>query len=166
MKIFLNGYLLFFSFLSTTRSLLFIYFFSLGFSSTTHVSHYLHLPFFFFFFFFFQFIPDHLCVWQPPAHFSLSVSFSFFLFLLHKHTNFSPSISHKQILSHTHIDHRQRSGDWRSTQIGVLHFFFFGLSSFILLLRFHQAYEKYCFCVSNLSIGFCVFVLIVVCFSL
>ena len=71
-------------------------------------------------------------------HFSLSVSFSFFLFLLHKHTNFSPSISHKQILSHTHIDHRQRSGDWRSTQIGVLHFFiFFGLISFILLLRFH-----------------------------
>ena len=71
-------------------------------------------------------------------HFSLSVSFSFFLFLLHKHTNFSPSISHKQILSHTHIDLRQRSGDWRSTQIGVLHFFiFFGLISFILLLRFH-----------------------------
>ena len=36
----------------------------------------------------------------------------------------------------------------------------------LLLFGFHWAYQKDCFCVSNLSIGFWVFVLIVVCFSL
>ena len=47
--------------------------------------------------------------WSPNSrrtrkylHFSLSLSFSFSL--LHTHTNFTHSISHKQILSHIHID--------------------------------------------------------------
>ena len=49
-----------------------------------------------------------------------------------------------KILSHTHIDHRQRSGDRSSTQIGVLQVsFFFGMfwlvlfnsSDFIRLMR-------------------------------
>ena len=40
-------------------------------------------------------------------HFSLFVSFSF----SYTHTQKFLSISHKQILSHTHVDHRQRSGD-------------------------------------------------------
>ena len=61
---------------------------------------------------------------------SLSLSlFLLFLFPLDSRT-LSPSISHKQILSHTHIDHRQRSGDRRYAW-----FFFF--ISFILLFRFH-----------------------------
>ena len=102
------------------------FFFSLGFFSTivtTHVSHsYLYLPFFFFF----QFIPDHFFSYISFSFFIQLSLFLLFPFLLDSRT-LSPSISHKQILSHTHIDHRQRSGDWRSTQIGVLHFFFFFL---------------------------------------
>jgi len=130
------GYFLFFSFLSSTRSLLFIYFFLLVFPPPhTYPTISTYPSFSFSFSSSFRMVASRI---SPLLHFSLSVSFSFFLFLLHKHTNFSPSISHKQILSHTHIDHRQRSGDWRSTQIGVLHFFiFFCLISFILLLRFH-----------------------------
>ena len=54
---------------------------------------------------------------------ALSLFFLLFLFLPDSRT-LSPSISHKQILSHTHIDHWQRSGNWRSTQIGILHFCF------------------------------------------
>ena len=34
---------------------------------------------------------------------------SFFLSLTHTKKNLSPSISHKQIISHTHIDHQQRT---------------------------------------------------------
>ena len=144
-----------------------MFFFSLGFFSTTHISHsYLYLSFFFFF----QFILDHFFSYLSLSLFlslALSLFFLLFLFLPDSRT-LSPSISHKQILSHTHIDHWQRSGNWRSTQIGILHFCFcfFGLISFILLFRFLQAYEKDCVCVSNLLIVFCVFVLIVVCFSL
>ena len=78
--------------------------------------------------------------------FSSSLFFNF-LFLLDSRTH-SPSISHKQILSHTHTDCRQRSGDWCSTCLFVclfcfffvclfFFFFFFGLISFILLFRFH-----------------------------
>ena len=74
------------------------------------------------------------------------------LSLTHTHTNFSPSISHKQILFHACINHWKRtkirvlptSKDMQLNhhidQISVLHvFFFFGSSliSFILLLRFH-----------------------------
>ena len=73
------------------------------------------------------------------------------LSLTHTHTNFSPSISHKQILFHACINHWKRtkirvlptSKDMQLNhhidQISVLHVFFFcsSLISFILLLRFH-----------------------------
>ena len=56
---------------------------------------------------------------------SLSLSlFLLFLFPLDSRT-LSPSISHKQILSHTHIDHLQRSGDQCSTCFVLFWFFFF-----------------------------------------
>ena len=100
----------------------FLSFFSLIFSPPhmyTYPYLYLHS---FFDFLFFQFLSSRLQTISPL------LPLSFFLFLLHTHahTNFSPSISHKQILSHTHIDHRHRSGDRRSTC-----FFFF----FLVLVR-------------------------------
>ena len=116
------------------------------------------IRFFFYFFFFLIFSPPHtypipfLCLSSfsfqfIPYHFfnylSLSLSLSLFLqlslfllflFLLDSKT-LSPSISHKQILSHTHIDHQQRNGN-RSTHIDVLFFFFFFYcSDFIRLMR-------------------------------
>ena len=117
---------------------------------------------------------DFLFFQLSIEHFSPSLSLSLSLSLTHTHThtNFSPSISHKQILFHTCIDHYQRTKirilptsknmqlNHHIGQIGVLHGFFFfffgsGLISFILLFRFHQAYEKdFFFYVSNLLIGF------------
>ena len=118
----------------------------------------------FFDFLFFQFLSSRL------QNISPLLPLSFFLILLHTHTHTQISLP----LSHTNkfsLIHTQITG--REVEIGVLHrlafyifFVCFGLISFILLFRFHQAYKKDCFCVSNLSIGFCVFVLIVVCFSL
>ena len=118
---------------------------------------FLSLVFFFIHTFFFSFLfscffsstHEHL---PPISIFTLCLTFcfssylenispllplSFILFLLHTHTNFSPSISHKQILFHTRIDHRQRTKirvlptsknmqlNHHIGQIGVLHGFFF-----------------------------------------
>ena len=103
--------------------------------------------------------------------FPLSLS-SLFFFLFFSSTSSTPkhsrsslflSLSHINSLSYTHREREREK--WR---LAFYMFFFFcsGLISVILLFRFHQTYEKDCFCVSNLSIWFCVFVLIVVCFSL
>ena len=150
-------FLILFSFLSLVffSNIRFFFLFFLLHTRTSTPNIYLHSLFDFLFF-------------QLSPNISPLLPLSFVLSLTH--TNFSPSISHKQILFHTHIDHRQR------TKIRVLTtsknislitilvrsafymvFFFFlcsGFISFILLFRFHQAYEKDCFCVSNLSIGF------------
>ena len=130
---------------------------------------------FFSFFFIHTFFPFFSCFFSsthkhlpPISIFTLCLTFcfssylqnispllplSFILFLLRTHTNFSPSISHKQIIFHTRIDHRQRTKirvlptsknmqlNHHIGQIGVLHgFFFFGccsLISFTLLFRFN-----------------------------
>ena len=126
MVVFLNCNFLFFILFFPSHHLssihFFFFFFSLDFFSTAHVSHFFPLSTFFSlsssFWSFLQ---------QSPIYLSLSLSL-LFLFLLDSRT-LSPSISHKQILSHTHIDHRQRSGDRRSTWVFFI--------SFILLSRFH-----------------------------
>ena len=100
-------------------------FFPLGFFSTTHISHSFPLSTFFFFF---QFIPDHFFSSAISFSFSSSLFFLLFLFLLDSRT-LSPSISLKQILSHTH---RSLAKKWRS--VFYMFFFFFG-SDFIRLMR-------------------------------
>ena len=109
----------------------FLSFFSLIFSPPhTYTYPYLYLHSFFWLFVFLVLelqTLDHIST-SPSLFLSLSLTHT------HTHTNFSPSISHKQILSHTYIDHRQRSGDRRSM---CFFFFGFGLISFILLFRFH-----------------------------
>ena len=136
---------------------------------------FISLFFFFFFFFIHMFFFPFLfsCFFFPTrtptpiSIFTLCLTFCFSsylknispilplfcsLSLTHTHTNFSPSISHKQILFHTRIDHQQRTKirvlptskniqlNYHIGQIDVLHGLFFfgsGLISFILLFRFH-----------------------------
>ena len=141
-------------------------FFSLIFSlphTYTYPYIYLHS---FFDFLFFQFLSSRL------QNISPLLPLSCFLFLLYTHTHkfLSLYLTQTNSLSYTY---RSPVEKWRSAfytdqrfTCYVFFFFGYGLISFILLFRFHQANEKDCFCVSNLSIGFCVFVLIVVCFSL
>ena len=184
-------FLFYFPFFFFIHMFLFFFFFPLFFSSIPFP--YLYLPFSFFFcsltlglsslqfalilffssstplvlstFLFFFFFPLCLLHWW-------SLHFFFFLFFSsstpEQKISLSFSLSHKQILSHTHIDHRQRSGDRHSTQIGLNVFFFvliwlvlFYCSDFIRLMR----KIFFVFQIFWLGFVFCVFVLIVVCFS-
>ena len=109
------------------------FFFSLGFFSTTHVSHYLHLPFFSF----------SSSFWITCVVASRTISpllpLYFFLFLLHTHKFLPLYLTKTNSLSYTHIS----LADQRSTQIDVLHVFFlvlvwlvlFYCSNFIRLMR-------------------------------
>ena len=144
---FLNCHFLFFILFFPSHHISSIRFF---FFSTTHVSHSFPLSTFFFFF---QFIPDHFFNYLSLS-FSSSLFFHFFYFYLILEHSLPLSHIKKFSLTHTQITDRE-------VEISVLRFFFF-FYQFILLFRFHQAYERDCFCVSNLSIGFCVLVLIVV----
>ena len=88
--------------------IIFLSFFSFFFFSSIH--------FFFPFLFSCFFSPTHEHL-PPISIFTLCLTFCFSSYLQTflpfslslTHTNFSPSISHKQILFHTHIDHRQRT---------------------------------------------------------
>ena len=144
-------FLILFSFLSLVFFFIHTSFFFLVFSPP-HTNTYPQYLFFFFLFFLLVFSPPHmntypqylssLFVWLfvflvisktfPPSP-SLFRSLS----LTHTHTNFSPSISHKQILFHACINHWKRtkirvlptSKDMQLNhhidQISVLHVFFF-----------------------------------------
>ena len=130
-------YLYYFSLHTVSHT--YFFFFFLGFLSSTHISHSFPLSTFFFFF---QFIPDHFF-----SYLSLFLQLSFLTFYFYLILEHSISLSHTNKFSLIHIDHWQRSGDRCSTCLFVFFFFclfvfFFGLISFILLFRFHQAYEK------------------------
>ena len=129
---------------------LFLFFFSLVFCPPHTYTH--RIPSSPFFFYTFYLIPE------PPSLF-LSLALSFFLlflFLLDSRT-LSSSISHKQILSHTRIDHQQRSGDRHFTQIGILHFFFFFVLVWLVLfycLDFIRLMRKIVFVFQIFQLGF------------
>ena len=114
---------------------LFFLFFSLDFFSTTHVSHYLHLPFFSFSSSF------RMTCLVASRTVSPLLPLCFFPFLLHTHTHkfLSLYLTQTNSLSYTHISPAEK---WRLafyTDRRSTCFFFFcsGLISFILLLRFH-----------------------------
>ena len=123
----------------------YVFFFLVVFSpphTYTYPYIYLHS---FFDFLFFQFLISRL------QNISSLLPLSFFLSLTHTHKFLSLYLTQPNSLSYTH---RSPVEKWR---LAFYIFFFFlgsGLISFILLFRFHQAYEKDCFCVSNISIGF------------
>ena len=97
-------FLSFFSFFFSSICFFFI-FFSCFFSSThVHLLLYLSSLLFLTFCFSSSWSLEHIST-SPSLFLSLSLTHTH----THTHTNFSPSISHKQILSHTHIDHQQRT---------------------------------------------------------
>ena len=90
------------------------------FFSPPHISLTSIFPFSFFFFLFFSSSTPLVL----SSLFFFLFSFLLFVYSRAEDLSFFLSLSHKQILSYTHIDHRQRNGDQRSTQID-LHVFFF-----------------------------------------
>ena len=119
----ISYFLYYFSLHTIWTRFFFFFFFSLGFFSTTHVSH--SFPLSSFFFFFFQFIPDHL--------FSLALSLSLslhFLFLLLFSFLFSSLHTH----THTHTQ-----PTWPSS-ISFLFFFYLVLIHFVVTMELRQAF--------------------------
>ena len=106
------------------------FFFSLGFFSTTQVSHYLHLPFFSF--------SSSFRITCVVASRTISpfLPLCFFPFLLHTHTQIYLPLSHtnKFSLIHTYITGKST---FYTNRRSTCFFFGSGLISFILLLRFH-----------------------------
>ena len=99
-------FLSFFSFFFSSICFFFI-FFSCFFSSThVHLLLYLSSLLFLTFCFSSSWSLEHIST-SPSLFLSLSLTHTHTH--THTHKNFSPSISHKQILSHTHIDHQQRT---------------------------------------------------------
>ena len=108
------------------------FFFSLVFFSSTHVSHYLQLPFFSF----------SSSFWITCVVASRTISpllpLCFFLFLLHTHKFLPLYLTKTNSLSYTH---RSPTEKWRSAfytdRCSTCFFFCSSLISYILLLRFH-----------------------------
>ena len=132
--------------------------------------------------FFFLFFLLHTRTPNPNIYLHSLFDFLFF-YLSRKQFSPSPSLFRSLSLTHTQISlpqshtnkfsfiHAQITGREQRLESSPLlrtcslitilvrstfymvFFFCSGLISFILLFRFHQAYEKDCFCVSNLLIG-------------